>query len=63
VRLSERFKTVGFAHHRCGMTVDEAVMIAGLTRALVPDLLRGVRDEPFQPRPELVRAAHWRAAR
>jgi carboxylate-amine ligase len=46
-------------------TVDEAVMVAGLVRALArrcyDDAARG---EPVAPlRPELLRAAHWRAAR
>ena len=65
VRLSERFKTVEFRVTDVCMTVDEAVMIAGLTRAVVRTCYDGaMRDEPFPTaRPELVRAAHWRAAR
>ena len=47
------------------LTVDEAVMIAGLTRALVrTSFERVLRHDPYPVvRPELLRAAHWRAAR
>jgi len=47
------------------MTVDEAVMVAGLVRALARTCHgQAVRGEPLeQVRPELLRAAKWRAAR
>jgi len=46
-------------------TVDEAVLIAGLTRALAQTCAaEAQRDAAFPAtRPELLRAAHWRAAR
>jgi glutamate---cysteine ligase / carboxylate-amine ligase len=45
--------------------VDEAVMIVGLIRAMVQACYEQIRrDEPLPiVRPELLRAAHWRAAR
>lgn len=65
VRLSERFPTIEFRITDVCMTVNEAVMIAGLTRALVRTCHeQGIGDEPFvAARPELLKAAHWRAAR
>lgn len=65
VRLSERFPTIEFRVTDVCMRVDEAVMVAGLVRALVRTCYKqALRDEPFvAARPELVRAAHWRAAR
>ncbi|MDV2997103.1 MAG: putative glutamate--cysteine ligase 2 [Chroococcidiopsis sp. SAG 2025] len=65
VRLSERFPTVEFRVTDVCMTVDEAVMIAGLTRALARTCYeRASKGEPFAAvRHELVRAAVWRAAR
>jgi len=65
VRLSERFETIEFRVTDVCMTLDEAVMIAGLTRALVRTCYeQAVEDESFvAARPELLRAAHWRAAR
>lgn len=65
VRLSERFETIEFRITDVCMTVDEAVMIAGLTRALVRTCYQQVmQNEPYiAARPELLRAAHWRAAR
>ena len=65
VRPSARFETLEFRVTDVCMTVDEAVMIAGLSRALARTCHAMVmRDEPFHPqRPELLRAAKWRAAR
>jgi carboxylate-amine ligase len=65
MRLSERFPTMEFRVTDVCMTVDEAVMVAGLTRALAQTCYeRAMRDEPFvAARPELIRAAHWMAAR
>jgi carboxylate-amine ligase len=65
VRLSERFPTIEFRVTDVCVTIDEAVMVAGLVRALARTCYeQALRDEPFiTARPELVRAAHWRAAR
>jgi carboxylate-amine ligase len=65
VRLSERFETIEFRITDVCMTVDEAVMVAGLTRALVHTCYeQAMQDKPYVvARPELLRAAHWRAAR
>ncbi|HET8845635.1 MAG TPA: carboxylate-amine ligase [Ktedonobacteraceae bacterium] len=65
IRLSERFDTIEFRVTDCCLTIDEAVMIAGLAQAVVQTCYEQVmNDIPFQPaRPELLRAAHWRAAR
>jgi len=65
VRLPERVGTVEFRVTDVCMTIDEAVMVAGLVRALVRTCHEQVlRGEPFvRARPELLRAAHWRAAR
>lgn len=64
-RLSERFPTVEFRVMDVCMTVDEAVMVAGLVRALARTCYeQAMRDEPFPTaRHEIIRAAHWRAAR
>lgn len=65
VRLSERYPTIEFRITDVCMRVDEAVMVAGLVRALARTCYeQALRDEPFvAARPELLRAAHWRAAR
>ncbi|MEH2067720.1 MAG: carboxylate-amine ligase [Nostoc sp.] len=65
VRLSERFPTIEFRLTDVCQTVDEAVMIAGLVRALVRTCYQqALNNEPFvNVRHELVRAAQWRAAR
>ncbi len=65
VRPSGRFPTLEFRVTDVCMTVDEAVMIAGLTRALARRAyLAGQRNETtIDSRHELVRAAHWHAAR
>jgi len=65
VRLSERFPTVEFRVTDICQTVDEAVMVAGLVRALARTCYeQAMRDEPFPAvRHELIRAAIWRAAR
>lgn len=65
VRLSERFPTIEFRVTDVCMTVDEAVMVAGLVRALARTCHeQACKGEPFvAARPELIRAAHWRAAR
>ena len=65
IRLSERFNTMEFRVTDCCLTVDEAVMIVGLIRAVVKTCYEQARrDDPLPlVRPELLRAAHWRAAR
>ncbi len=65
VRVPERFATIEFRVTDVCLTVDEAVMVAGLARALARVCYeQALRDEPFPAvRPELLRAAHWRAAR
>jgi carboxylate-amine ligase len=65
VRPSARFETVEFRVTDVCMTLDEAVMIAGLARSLAQTCYaQAVRDEPIKhARPELLRAAKWRAAR
>ncbi len=65
MRLSARFETLEFRVTDVCMTVDEAVMVAGLVRALVQTCHeQAMRDKPFvAARPELLRAAQWRAAR
>lgn len=65
IRLSERFNTIEFRVTDCCPTVNEVVMIVGLIRAVVQTCYEQARrDDPIPAvRPELLRAAHWRAAR
>jgi carboxylate-amine ligase len=65
VRPSARFETLEFRVADVCLTIDEAVMVAGLVRALARSCYaEAVRDEPVNyARPELLRAAKWRAAR
>lgn len=65
IRLSTRFPTLEFRMADMGTTVDEAVMIAGLTRGLVRTCYeQALWNEPYPAvRPELLRAANWGAAR
>ena len=65
VRLSPQFQTVEFRLTDVCLTVDEAVMVAGLIRGLAVTCHgEAERDDPFaDPRPEILRAATWRAAR
>ena len=64
-RLPEKIRTIEVRVADVCLTVDDAVMIAGLTRALARTCYKAaLRDEPFvAARPELLRTAHWRAAR
>lgn len=64
-RLSERYPTVEFRITDVCMTVDEAVMVAGLVRSLARTCYEQAQgDKPFPAtRHEVIRAAHWRAAR
>ncbi len=65
VRPSARFETLEFRVTDVCMTIDEAVMVAGLANALARTCYsQAVHEEPFDAaRPELLRAAKWRAAR
>jgi YbdK family carboxylate-amine ligase len=65
VRPSYHLPTLEFRLADVCTDVDDAVLHAALVRSLVRVLAgRAERDEPCpQPRPELLRAAQWRAAR
>lgn len=65
VRLPARLETVEFRVTDVCLTVDEAVMVAGLARALVRTCLEAAERDEERPavRAELLRSAHWRAAR
>ncbi len=65
VRPSMHFDTLEFRVADVCTTVDEAVMIAGLCRALAREChARDMAGEPEEDlRPELLKAARWRAAR
>jgi carboxylate-amine ligase len=65
VRPSARYPTLEFRMADVSVTVDEAVMLAGLVRSLVRTCHGQVqREEPLgHIRPEVVRVARWRASR
>jgi carboxylate-amine ligase len=67
VRPSAKFPTVEFRVADVGMTVDDTVMMAGLVRGLAVTTARehesGAGPAAPPVRPELLRAATWRAAR
>jgi carboxylate-amine ligase len=65
MRLPQKLETVELRVADVCTSVDEAVMLAGLSRALVRSCReRAGRGEPYpKTRPELLRAAHWVAAR
>src|SRR5918998_359569 len=68
LRPSSHLPTLEFRLADVCTEVDDVVLHAGLARSLVRVLAaraeRAERDEPCpQPRPELLRAARWRAAR
>ncbi len=65
VRLSEHFPTIEFRVTDVCMTVDEAVMITGLIRALVQTCYEQILWEQPYPKAsrDLLRSAQWRAAR
>ena len=65
IRLPERLGTVEIRVADVCSRVDEAVMLAGLSRGLVRACREHAeRGEPYpSPRPELLRAAHWAASR
>ena len=65
IRLSERFPTVEFrVADVCG-TLDEAVMYAGIVRALAQTCHQDFEaDKPYlEVQPKLLKAAMWQAAR
>lgn len=61
IRPSHRYPTVEFRVADVALTVDDAVLLAALVRALV-DCCAGEHDPP-PLRTEMLRAANWRAAR
>ncbi len=65
IRISERLPTIEFRVTDVCMTIDEAVMITALIRALVQTCYEQVlRDQPYaRASRDLLRAAHWHAAR
>jgi len=65
VRLPEKLETVEIRVADVPSRMDEAVMLAGLSRALVRACHERVeREEPYlDARPELLRVAHWGASR
>jgi len=65
IRLSEHVPTVEFRFADVCMTVDEAIMVTGLVRALARTCYREVMDgkAAAEVRPEVLQAARWRAAR
>ena len=65
VRLPEKLETVEIRVADVCSRVDEAVMLAGLSRGLVRTCReRAERGEPYpSARPELLRAVHWVASR
>lgn len=65
VRPSARYETLEFRVADVSLDVDGAVLLAGLTRALVVSCAEAAaREEPYdRVRPELLRVAHWRAGR
>lgn len=64
-RLSERFPTIEIRVMDVCTTINDAVMIAGLVRALIATCHELVLCKKYAPpvRQELLRIAHWRAAR
>lgn len=64
-RLPEKTETIEVRVADVCSSVDEAVMLAGLSRALVRSCSeRDELEEPYPAaRPELLTAAHWRASR
>lgn len=65
LRPSARYDTLEFRASDVAMTVDEAVLVAAVARAAVGTAISDVQEdrEEADLRPELLRAATWRAAR
>jgi carboxylate-amine ligase len=62
VRLSRQYPTIEIRIADVGLEVQDSVTVAGLARALVMNCLRQPRGDEAV-RPELLRAASWKAAR
>ncbi|MEU3369292.1 glutamate--cysteine ligase [Streptomyces sp. NPDC006711] len=64
-RLSERYPTLEVRCMDVQLRVDDAVMLAGIVRALATTALREHKDAAPEPQcqPELLQAAMWHAAR
>ncbi|MFT4233049.1 MAG: YbdK family carboxylate-amine ligase [Leucobacter sp.] len=65
IRISERFPTIELRTADAQLTSEDAVAFAMIFRALVA---RGLREDELgeaveHPQPDLLRGAHWRAAR
>jgi carboxylate-amine ligase len=65
IRLPEKLQTIEIRVADVCSKVDEAVMLAGLSRALVRTCRERAERGELYPlaRPELLRAAHWAASR
>ena len=65
IRISEHYPTVEFRVSDICLTLDEAVMIAGLTRGLVQTCLTEIENDfpLISVHPELLKTARWYAAR
>ncbi|ERT06834.1 carboxylate-amine ligase, YbdK family protein [Lyngbya aestuarii BL J] len=65
IRISEHYPTIEFRVSDICLTVDEAVMIAGLIRGLVQTAITEINHKFTVPsaHPELLKTAHWYAAR
>ncbi|MFF7245045.1 glutamate--cysteine ligase [Embleya sp. NPDC008237] len=65
VRLSDRYPTVEIRAMDVQLRAEDAVMLAGLVRALVTQVLRDATAGQLssRPAPEFVSAAQWHAAR
>jgi glutamate---cysteine ligase / carboxylate-amine ligase len=65
MRLPQKLDTVEIRVCDVCISIDEAVMLAGLSRALVHTCYEGAEKERPYPkaRPEILRAAHWIASR
>ncbi len=64
VRPSMHFPTLEFRIADVGQDIDEAILIAGLCRALAATCAADGAEAPTPAvRPELLKAARWRAAR
>jgi carboxylate-amine ligase len=64
-RPSTRYPTVEVRIGDVCLTVADTILVAGLVRALVTTVLEDVRCgvPPLRPAPDVLVAAHWRAAR
>jgi glutamate---cysteine ligase / carboxylate-amine ligase len=65
MRLPQKLETIEIRVCDVCSSIDEAVMLAGLCRALVRTCHKGAEEEKPYPevRPEILRAAHWVASR